>query len=233
MSNTDHHVIPADPAGVGALAGPVAARALRTDLDAPGWALLDLGAGLSPRDFRAAVIALGKALDAHYQERFGGRLVLLSVSRFDQQAPTRPHRDGGPDASLLLLGYEATEVPSRLFLLDYTRAAFQRGQTPREFLLCCNPAFGPGRDRLRDHTTEVGAFDPGRFQILVVNNSTLPHAERSRGMLGVLHHAEIDPRPGKSRPIDSVLMAVAGPGVEALSESEVQAFVEAAKGAAR
>src|SRR5262249_3740440 len=119
------------------------------------------------------------------------------------------------------------------FLLDYTRAAFQRGQTPREFLLCCNPAFGPGQDLLRDHTTEVGAFVPGHFQILVVNNSTLPYAEGARGMMGVLHHAEIEPGPGKSRPIDSVLVAVAGPGVEALSGEEVKAFVEEAKGAAR
>jgi hypothetical protein len=222
-----------DPQRLRDLATRVAARVLRTDLEAPGWALLDLGTGLAAADFRAHLVALGQALDRHYQEHFAGRLVFVSVSRFDQQAPTRPHRDGGPDASLLLLGYEATEVASRLFLLDYTRAAHERGQTPAEFLRCCNPAFEAGRDLLRPYTTEVADFTPAHFQVLLVNNSTLPCAERDRGMLGVLHHAEVTPRPDRSRPVDSVLMAVAGPGVEALSEDEVRAFIESATAAAR
>src|SRR5262245_30198050 len=114
----------------------VASRVFRTDFEATGHALLDLGTALAPADFRGRV---GEALGGYYAEHFGGRLVFVSVSRFDQQTPTRPHRDGGPDASVLLLGYEATAVPSRLYLMDHSRAAHQRGQTPAEFLECCNP----------------------------------------------------------------------------------------------
>ena len=72
--------------------------------------------------------------------------------RFDQHAATRPHRDGGPDASVLLLGYEPTEVASRVYLMDYTRAARERGLTPLAYLDCCNPAFGGYEQSLHAHT---------------------------------------------------------------------------------
>jgi hypothetical protein len=205
----------------------IADLVFRTDFSAPGFALLDLGLGLTPRDFRAHLVALGEALAGHYRDHFGGELAFVSVSRFDQQSPTRPHRDGGPDASVLLLGYEPTEVVSRVWLLDYTRCAFDRGQTPAEFLLCCNPAFQAGEELLRGYTTELTAFAPGRYQALVINNSTLPWGQRARGTLGVLHHAIVTPRPGRPRHVDSLLL---GAG-EGLSAEQMQAFVEEATGA--
>jgi hypothetical protein len=156
-------------------------------------------------------------------------LHFVSVSRFDQQNPTRPHRDGGPDASILLLGYEPTEVKSRLSLLDYTRAAVDRDMTPAAFLDCCNPAFGGDPELLRDYIIPVEGFDSEQFQILIVNNSQLPYEQRERGMLGLLHHAVVDtPLPGRERCIDSLLMGVVETG---LSEEQLRAFIEEAKAA--
>ena len=66
-------------------------------------------------------------------------------------------------------------MKSRLFLLDYTRAAHERGLTPLEFLDCCNPAFTAG-EQLRPYTTEA-EFAPGRYQVAVINNGCLPVAE--------------------------------------------------------
>jgi hypothetical protein len=214
----------AGPTNVRVIVEQVGGDVFRTDFSAPGFALLDLGLDLTPRDFRARLIRLGEAMAACYEERFGGSLVFVTAGRFDQQAPTRPHRDGGPDASILLLGYEPTEVPSRIFLLDFSRCAFDRGQSPREFLDCCNPAFPIGEELLRDYTTET-VFAPEHYQILLVNNSVLPWEERERGMLGVLHHAVITPRPGRARPIDSVQMGIGSAGV---SEEELRAFIEGA-----
>ena len=217
-----------DPAALAVEAAPLV---FRTDLDQPGFAHFDLGTGLEPSAFRRLLVRAGQALANLYEERFGVALHFVSVSRFDQQAATRPHRDGGPDASVLLLGYEPTEVASRVYLMDYTRASRERGLTPLAYLDCCNPAFGGDEQALHAHTTEVTAFRPGHFQILVVNNSCLPWEERQRGMLGLLHHAVIPaPRPGLSRPIDSLLMGLVAEG---LDEVALAAYVEGAKAATR
>src|SRR5262245_46946885 len=152
------------------LADLAAPLVFRTTLEAPGFAHFDLGLELTPLAFRELLVRLGEALARRYREQFGAVLHFVSVSRFDQQSPTKPHRDGGPDASVLLLGYEPSEVQSRLFLMDYTRAAVDRGITPLAYLDCCNPAFGGGERLLTAYTTEVPAFHPERYQIVVVNN---------------------------------------------------------------
>src|SRR5262245_37419379 len=112
------------------LAARLAGEVFRTDFGAPGHVRIDLGPEMTPRQVRAVLVGLGEALGREYERRHGARLLFHSVSRFDQQAPTRPHRDGGPDASVLILGYEPTEVLSRVSLIDYSRAACERGLTP-------------------------------------------------------------------------------------------------------
>src|SRR5262249_2112354 len=99
------------------LSETVAAAVFRTDLSLPGFALIDLGASLTAAEFRSLLIALTEGLRAAYQRTFGRPLVYLSLGRFDQQVSTEAHLDGGPDESILILGYEPTEVISRLFLL--------------------------------------------------------------------------------------------------------------------
>jgi hypothetical protein len=218
-----------------ALADRAGALVLRTELSRPGFCLIDLGPAFEPLPFRRLLIGLGRALDDYYRRHTGRRLVFLSVSRFDQQASTRPHRDGGPDESVLLLGYEPTEVVSRVSLLDYTRCAADRGLTPQEFLARHNPAYAAGQELLRDYTTEVTPFRVGHYQVLLVNNSCTPVEARERGMLGVLHQAVLpEALPGRSRWIDSLMLTTAGPGEAAgLGDEEVRAFVEQAAAAAR
>ena len=222
----ERHLAPAvidSPAARARLVEAVAPLVFRTDLEAPGFVLLDLGREHSPAPFRAHLVALGRALADHYAREFGDVLRFTSVGRFDQQSPTRPHRDGGPEASLLLLGYEPTPVESRVYLLDYTRAAADRDLSPAEFLAEFNPAFGGDAQFLDSYTEEAAGFDPSRYQILIVNNSCLPYGDRRRGMLGVLHHAVIPaPDLAASRPIDSVLLGVADAG---LDDARLAAFV--------
>jgi hypothetical protein len=217
------------------VAEQVAARVFRTGLDQPGFALLDLGLGLTPEAFRSFLAGLAGELGAQYRRRFGRQLVPVSVSRFDQQASTRAHRDGGPDESVLVLGYEPTTVASQVCLLDYTRCALDRGVTPREFLRRFNPAFGEGWKMLQAYTTPVDAFRADRYQVLVINNSVSDYEDRRRGMLGVLHQAVMHSAdPTQSRWINSLMLATADPGaVAGLSADEVRAFVDAAAAAAR
>jgi hypothetical protein len=219
-----------DPAELRGVAEQVATRVFRHDFSQPGFALIDLGTDWATRRFRETLIALTAALDEVYRERFGQRLVYLSLGRFDQQATTRAHRDGAPDESILILGYEPSAIASRISLLDYTRCAHERGMTAHEFLDRLNPAFGDNETLLRDYTIEVAGFHPGHYQILVINNSAAPWEGRGRGMLGVLHKAVmLGSQSGQSRHVNSLTLTNAELGEQdGRSAEELRAFIESA-----
>jgi hypothetical protein len=114
---------------------------------------------------------------------------------FDQQNTTRFHRDGGPDNSYLLLGYEPSLVPSTLRIADTWRVATERGESVEEFLNT-HPLLSPELPSvLSTHTTTITAFDHNRAFIVLINNSVKS---------GVLHQATIgEPNPDLTRTIHS------------------------------
>src|SRR5262245_37464900 len=192
--------------------GRVADDVFRTVLDRPGFAHLALGPDEPVGGFRRWLVGLARALGEEYGRRFGRRLELTSLGWFDQQVSTEAHRDGGPDESVLVLGYEPTSVGSRLWLYDHTRAADDRGLTPAVFLERFNPLTEAGRRALEGHETELTAFAAGHYQAVVVNNGNRAPGGDSRGMLGVLHRALIPrPDPTARRVINSMMLAPADP----------------------
>jgi hypothetical protein len=200
------------------------ADVIREDLYRPGFALLEAG-GLPSDGLRARLVEIGRQMVAWRERRCGELLSWRSLTWFSQLSATRPHRDGGPDASVLLLGYEPTPVRSRVFLLDFSRAAHGLGISPRVFLDTYNPMVNDGAKLLKPHTVEVAGIDPSRAQILLVNNGCLGGG----GWLGLLHHAKVESAsPGTARPISSVLLGVAEGG---LTEAELAAFVRDGTGA--
>lgn len=220
--------LPEDEALLRVVAKDVAARVLRTDLDQPGFAHLDLGTAWEERDFRQLLVRLGLALGDVSRERFGRGLEFFSLGRFDQQVSTEAHRDGAPEESILMLGYEPTPVASRLFLLDFTRAALARGLSPAEFLERINPLTPEGRAALEPFAAEVSKFDPGHFHIVTINNSSLPLESRERGMLGVLHRAIIPkPDPAASRVVNSLVLTPRVEGEERrIGPDELREFID-------
>lgn len=145
------------------------------------------------------MVCLKEHLNRLHEERNGKKLVYTSMGRFDQQVTTKPHRDGGPDETLLMLGYEPTEVMSHVSLSDYSKCAFEMRLTPTEFLDQLNPMFVDGKNALARYTTLLDAFDHTAFQILVLNNSILPYRTNEKNWLGVLHTADIlNPMPTKA-----------------------------------
>ena len=190
-----------------------AARVFREDTEAPGFALIDLGPGPNPREFREILVGLVEALGEAYRGRYGLGLAYVSLNRFDQQVTSRPHRDGGPEESVLLLGYEPTRVASRVRLLDDTRCAADRGLALAEFLDRFNPMVGAGASVLEPYATGVEGFDHDRYQILIINNSLSTPDRTPRGLLGVLHQATIEePLPEFARFVNSLMLRPAGAG---------------------
>jgi len=137
----------------------------------------------------------------------GLRFTYLSLGRFDQQVTTRFHLDGAPPASLLMLGYEPSRVASRLFLADYSRAAFDLGISPAAFLQDYNLMYCKGAEALHGYITEVNPPVAGHATILLVKNSLLPLNAAGTNPLGVMHKAEIEaPDATQQRIVNSILL---------------------------
>jgi hypothetical protein len=182
-------------------------KVFRTDFAQPGFVQFSLGSEFGSIEQRRLMVELKRELDRLEQKRRGRSLVYQSLGRFDQQVTTKPHRDGGPDESVLMLGYEPTLVESRVSMSDYSQCAHDMGLSPAEFLDQHNPMFADGQERLLKYTTAVTGFDSSCFQILIINNSLTPVGNNR--LLGVLHTAEIiNPNSDQVRVVNSTMISV-------------------------
>lgn len=224
----DYFLGSADTLTAAELSAVVYDRVCRSDFSKPGFVLLDYGSGYGSGLLRKQMVSLKRHLNPLHEERHSKKLVYASMGRFDQQVTTKPHRDGGPDESLLMLGYEPTPVKSRVSLSDYSRCAFDTGITPMEFLDQLNPMFVDGQTALIPYTTWLDALDHTAYQILALNNSVLPYSKNGKNWLGVLHTAEIlNPMPDQRRVVNSTMIASVDHLTEVeMSEKEQEEFVE-------
>jgi hypothetical protein len=173
------------------------------------------------------MVELKEAISALFCAQHGKVLGWQTMSRFDQKVTTKPHRDGGPAESLLILGYEPTSVKSSLSIADYTKCATDRGITPDIFLEEYNPMFEKGLELLKPYTTKLTEFDTSYFQILVINNSSCAYTENGSSLLGVLHCAEIGQNQTGSRVINSTSISPLANGeCEPVSAARLQDFLE-------
>ncbi len=199
----------------------------RTDFTQPGFALINLGPHCSSETQRQLMVDLKSEFSRLESRHRGRELVYQSLTRFDQQVTTKPHRDGGPDESILMLGYEPSLIQSRLEMSDYSKCAHDLGMTPAEFLDQFNPMFPGGQERLAGYATPIDDFDNTSFQIMIINNSLNPLGD---GLVGVLHTATIvNPNPDLRRIINSTMIASVPQGQGgSLSVDEQNDFVKSA-----
>lgn len=181
----------------------------RVDFTAPGFALLEVAPGIDSHTLRSWMVDLKRRLSEIGLSRGRGSLGYKSVGRFNQQETTKFHLDGAPHQSFLMLGYEPSKVHSRLFLADYSHAAFDLGITPQQFLLDFNPMYKKGEEALARYVTELPQPDVGCSRILLINNSSLPFTEARTNTLGVMHKAIIEtPDENECRIVNSTMLAV-------------------------
>jgi hypothetical protein len=196
-----------DTQGMQTLASRVFHQVFRTDFQAPGIALVNLGQTVGSRQLRSFMVALKELLAERFYHQTGKRLDYLSLGRFDQQDTTKFHLDGAPEESFLMLGYEPTKVRSEVAIADYSKAAFDLGMEPKQFLAELNPMYAAGMERLAPYVTRLTAFDPGAAQVLLINNSSQPFIPNEQNQLGVLHQATIlQPLPTERRVVNSTML---------------------------
>jgi hypothetical protein len=197
-------------ADVAEVAATVYDRVCRTDFEAPGFCLINLGKSISSQVLRRFMLALKDEVRNLHRARLGRHLIVVSAARFDQQVTTKPHRDGGPDECLLLLGYEPSRVRAELRMSDYARCAFDMALTPAEFLEKHNPMYAANARLLEDYTTRVTCFSSDCNQLLVINNSSAAYSKETPRWQGVLHTATIlNPDASHRRVVNSMMVASA------------------------
>lgn len=196
----------------------------RFDFSAPGFCLLDVGPGVDSHTLRSWMVDLKERLSEVGVRRGGRPFIFRSMARFDQQETTKFHLDGAPAESMLILGYEPSRVVSRLFLADFTRAAFDLGIAPPRFLQDFNPMYRRGEDLLGRCVTELPQSPDGHARFLLVNNSSLPFTEERTNPLGVMHKAEItNPTEAERRIVNSMMLAVGE--ADEISRERQQEFI--------
>lgn len=207
------------------IAEDVYRRVCRSDFAAPGFALIDLGDAKSTT-LRRAMIDLRLVLQSLHQSQTGHDLTYLSAGRFDQQATTKLHRDGGPAECFLMLGYEPTPIEAELTIADYARCAYDRGLSPAQFLKRHNPMFAAGEAILEPYMTRLACFSNRRAMIVLVNNSDGPNDPSGRTWQGVLHTATVrNPSETLRRVVNSTMIASVPPGTpETVSAAELATF---------
>ena len=187
------------------IANSVYHSVFRTEFTQPGFALINLGPDYDSESQRQLMIDFKSEFDRLELRHRGRNLVYQSLTRFDQQVTTKLHRDGGPDESILMLGYEPSLIESRLELSDYSKCALDLDMTHAEFLDQFNPMFPDGQNRLSGYTMPIDDFDNTSFHILLINNSMKQLGEE---LVGVLHTASIiNPNRDFTRVVNSTMIA--------------------------
>jgi hypothetical protein len=183
----------------------------RFDFAAPGFAIIDIAPGMDSHTLRSWTVDLKQRLNGVSVRRGGKPFSFRSMARFDQQVTTTFHLDGAPAESMLILGYEPSRVVSRLFLADFTRAAFDLGITPEKFLQDFNPMYKKGEELLGRYVTELLQPTEGHSRMLVINNSSLPFTAARTNPLGVMHKAIIvTPDEAERRIVNSTMLVTEG-----------------------
>ena len=163
----------------------------RHNLSGLGYYVLDVGQ-VDSRTLRE------KMVEIKYEFSQFNEFGFKSLSRFDQQETTRFHQDAGPDFNILMLGYEPTNIKSRIFIADHSCAANDIRVSPSELLI---EAMLGNDERILPYVTELPQPLPGHSFILIINNSNSPVG------LGVLHKAIIDtPNDNEKRIINSIML---------------------------
>jgi hypothetical protein len=227
MGSHTEYALKLTPTHNSAVAERVFGLVWRFDFQSPGFCLLDADPGIDSHALRLAMLTLKERLSDICVRRTGRRLLFRSMARFDQQETTKFHVDGAPDQSMLLLGYEPSQVQSRLFLADYTLAAFDLGITPQQFLEDYNPMYRRGEELLGRYLTELSRPADDHARILLINNSSLPFSEARTNPLGVMHKAVIiTPNEAEQRIVNSTMLVTEG---EEITVEKQEEFVKTDK----
>ncbi|TXK72015.1 hypothetical protein [Mesonia sp. K4-1] len=189
----------------------------RTTTEAPGFVHLVFNKKeITPYRFRSIMIDLKKELSKLSVSTFNKKLNYHWLVRFDQQVNTPFHVDNAADESILMLGYEPSEIKSELHIADYHAYANKAYKTLEVYSNKFTPVFKEDDDLLKPFTSKINSVNEDNYSIVIINNSSpKPNVET----LGMYHKALIINKDlSKSRVVNSMVLNMVS--IDKITEDE-------------
>lgn len=179
-------------------------KIFRTNTSTPGYVLFDFGSQIKSAQFRAVMIGLKQGLATFIKERYNKQLDYQWLGRFDQQVNTPYHLDNASQQSILMLGYEPSQIKSEMFLADYDSYFRSKKSGVEEEGTLYEPIIQESDNEILPFSIKLDPFDNNNYRLLVINNS---NSRSNREMLGLYHKARIiKPDLTKSRVVNSIML---------------------------
>lgn len=179
----------------------------RTTTEAPGFVhLVFSNKEMTPYKFRSIMIDLKKELLKLSVSTFNKKLSYHWLVRFDQQVNTPFHVDNAANQSILMLGYEPSEIKSELHVADYHAYANKAHKTLEDYSNKFTPVFKDDEDLLQPFISKINLVNEDNYSIAIINNSS---PKSNIETLGMYHKALIRNKDlGKSRVVNSMVLNV-------------------------
>ena len=159
---------------------------------------------ITPYQFRSIMIDLKKEFSKLSVSKFNKKLSYHWLVRFDQQVNTPFHVDNAAEQSILMLGYEPSDIKSELHLADYHAYANKAYKTPKDYFNKFTPVFKGDEDVLKPFLSKIKSVDNDHYSIVIINNSS---PKSNTDTLGLFHKALIIKEDlSKSRIVNSMVL---------------------------
>lgn len=170
------------------------------------------------------MVNLKESLSAKSKSDFNMELDYFWLTRFDQKATTKFHRDNAPRDSFLILGYEPTKIESKLLFADYHKFISDHNIPIEKYYELYNPIFKAGEQALKPYVNQVDVWDNHTSHIVIINNSDL----ESDLSFGVLHKAEMQTENlNQARVVNSMMLYLKSKdATNHLPQKDVTRFLE-------
>jgi len=191
----------------------------------PGFYFQDFGNKIDSPTFRKIMIELKQGLSNICELRLNKQLNYQGIGRFNHQHSSRFHRDSAHPHSFLMLGYEPTQVDSKVYVADYTKY-IEHQNIPLETYFDGSQELNSVNDdqSLLPYITELAPFPKDHYRLLLVNNSK-SFEEKT---FGVFHRGEVlQVIEGEDRLLNYVMLQLCEKGVaDQYNSLAIQDFID-------
>ncbi|MEL6535776.1 MAG: hypothetical protein AAFQ98_10210 [Bacteroidota bacterium] len=176
----------------------------RRSTEQPGFYFEDLGPQGDSSAFRKRMVALKEGLARLCKMHTRQRLNYQWMGRFSHQHTSQFHRDSAQPHSYLILGYEPTQVESKVSLADYTKLVEDQGISLAEYFGGSQEVNTANADpQLQRYVTELAPFPKNHYRLLLLNNSK----SFETTTYGVFHRGEVLQKvAGEDRILNSLML---------------------------